>query len=168
MDFTPIYKLFALKGELLEPPRSSHPILTDGYDLFPNLIAMILEQPFYGQVDEDPYTHLREFEQLCSCRSISGMTRETLKCKLFPFSLLGRAKKWNAHSVGGGNGNWDELCLTFFPLFESLFEKMKCIFSIPPVGNLEKSRETLTGRWLLEHRTLSLSVRCRQCLAQLG
>ena len=48
------------------------------------------------------------------------------------------------------------------------FEKMKCIFSIAPVGNLEKSRETLTGRWPLRHRTLCLSVRCKQCLAQLG
>jgi len=30
------------------------------------------------------------------------------------------------------------------------------------------AEKTLTGRWLLEHRTLRLSVRCRQCLAQLG
>jgi len=121
MDFTPIYKFFAPKGELLEPPRSSHPILTDGYGLGPDLIAMIQEQPFSGQVDEDPNTHLREFEQLCSCRSISGMTQKTLKWKLFPFSLFRRAKKWYAHSVGGVNGNWDELrdnfCLAFFPLF---------------------------------------------------
>ena len=58
MDFTPIYKFFAPKGELLEPPPSSHPILTNGYDLGPDLIAMIQEQPFSGQVDEDPYTHL--------------------------------------------------------------------------------------------------------------
>jgi len=93
MDFTPICKFFAPKGELLEPPPSSHPILTDSYDLGPDLIAMIQEQPFFGQVDEDPYTHLREFQQLCSCRSISGMTQETLKWKLFPFSLLGRARK---------------------------------------------------------------------------
>ena len=82
---------------------------------------MIQEQPFSGQVDEDPYTHLTEFEQLCSCRSIFGMTQETLKCKLFPFSLLGRAKKWYAHSIGGVNGSWDKLrdnfCLAFFPLF---------------------------------------------------
>jgi hypothetical protein len=38
---------------------------------------------------------------------------------LFPFSLLGRAKQWYAHSVGV-HGNWDELwdkfCLGFFPL----------------------------------------------------
>ena len=50
----------------------------------------------------------------------------------------------------------------------ALFEKMKCIFSIAPVGKLEKSWECFTERWPLRHRTLSLCVRCSQCLAQLG
>ena len=45
MDFTPIYKFFAPKGELLEPPPSSHPILTDGYDLGHDLIVVLL--PIY-------------------------------------------------------------------------------------------------------------------------
>jgi len=105
MDFTPIYKFFAPKGDLLEPPPSSHPILTNGYELHPALIAMVLEQSFSRLVDEDPYTHLREFEQLCSCWTIAVMTKETIKWKLFPFSLSGRAKQWYAHSVGGVNGN---------------------------------------------------------------
>ena len=35
----------------------------------------------------------------------------------------------------------------------ALFEKMKCIFSIAPVGNLEKSRECFSLR--NTHRTLS-------------
>jgi len=109
MDFTPIYKLFAPKGDLLEPLASSHPILIDGYELRPTLIAMVQEQSFSGLVDEDPYTHLREFKQLCSCRTIAGTTQGTIKWKLFPFSLLGRAKQWYAHSVGGLNGNWEEL-----------------------------------------------------------
>ena len=34
---------------------------------------------------------------------------------------FGKSKKWYAHSIGGVNGNWDELwdnfCLAFFPLF---------------------------------------------------
>jgi hypothetical protein len=121
MDFTPIYKFFAPKGDLLEPPPSSHPILTDGYELCPTFIAMVQEKSFSGLEDEDPYTHLREFELLCSCLTIVGTTQETLKLKLFPFSLLGRANKWYAHSVRDVNGNWDELrdkfCLAFFPLF---------------------------------------------------
>ena len=45
-----------------------------------------------------------------------------------------------------------------------LFEKMKCIFSIAPVGKLEKSRECFslwnTYRTLAQkHRTLCLCVR---------
>ena len=48
------------------------------------------------------------------------MTQENIKWKLFPFSLLGRAKQWYAHTLGCVNENWDELrdkfCLAFFPL----------------------------------------------------
>jgi hypothetical protein len=79
MDSTPIYKYSAPNGDLLEPPPSSHPILTNGYELRPAFIAMVQEQSFSGLEDEDPYTHLREFELLCSCLTIAGMTQETLK-----------------------------------------------------------------------------------------
>jgi hypothetical protein len=48
MDSTPIFKYYAPKGELLEPPPSSHPILTNGYELRPAFIAMVWEQPFSG------------------------------------------------------------------------------------------------------------------------
>jgi hypothetical protein len=41
MDFTPVYKFFTPKGDLLETPPSSHPILTDGYELHPAFIAMV-------------------------------------------------------------------------------------------------------------------------------
>jgi len=42
------------------------------------------------------------------------------------------------------------------------FEKIKCIFSIAPVGNLEKLR-ALIERWCWQHRTLVQSVRCGVC-----
>jgi len=38
----------------------------------------------------------------------------------------------------------------------ALFEKMKCIFSIAPVGNLEKSRECSSQRDT--HRTLTVEA----------
>jgi hypothetical protein len=92
MDSTPIYKFSALKGEFLEPPQSSRPIIASSYELRPSFIAMVQDQSFSGLENEDPYTHLREFELLCSCLTIASMTQETLKWKLFPFFLLGRAK----------------------------------------------------------------------------
>jgi hypothetical protein len=119
MDSTPIFKYSAPKGDSLEPPPSSHPILIDGYELRPAFIAMVREQSSSGIEDENPYTHLREIEQLCSCLTIAGMTQETIKKKLFLFSLLGTGKQWYAHTIGV-NGNWDELrdkvFLSFFPL----------------------------------------------------
>ena len=69
---------------------------------------------------ENPYHHPREFEQLCSCLSIAGMAQETLRWKLFPFSLNERARQWYAHNVGKVNRELEELrdrfCLAFFPI----------------------------------------------------
>jgi hypothetical protein len=49
------------------------------------------------------------------------MNQQTLKWKLFPFSLVGGAKKWYYSLVGSMEGSWDTLrekfCLTFFPMF---------------------------------------------------
>jgi hypothetical protein len=53
---------------------------------------MVWEQTFFGEEDKNPYMHLQEFEQLCSCLNIPGMIHETFKWKLFPFSLSERAK----------------------------------------------------------------------------
>ena len=93
MNSTLTYKFSTQKGEFLEPPQSSKPITASSYELHPGFIAMAQDQSFSGLENEDPHNHLREFEQLCSCLAIDGMTQETLKSKLFQFSLLGRAKQ---------------------------------------------------------------------------
>ena len=66
-----IREFFAPTGEFLEPPFSEHPILSSGYELRPDLIAMVWELFFSGLDNENPYYHLREFEQVCSCCAIA-------------------------------------------------------------------------------------------------
>ena len=48
------------------------------------------------------------------------MTQETLKWKLFPFSLIEKAKQWYTLVIESTNGDWDELkdkfYLAFFPM----------------------------------------------------
>jgi hypothetical protein len=91
-----------------------------GYEISPGFIAMVREKTFSGSIGENPYIHLRDFELVCSCLSIVGMTHETLKWKLFSFSLRDKAKQWYTMSVKKFHGEWEELkcnfCLTFFPL----------------------------------------------------
>ena len=120
MEQPSIQQLSAPKGEFLEPPQSSKPNIASGYELRPGFIAMVQEQTFSGLDCENPYHHLRELKQLWACLTISGMSQEILRCKLFPFSLYERAKQWYAHNVGKVNGDWEELrntfCLAFFPI----------------------------------------------------
>jgi len=92
MEHMSIQNLSAPKGEFVEPPQSSKPITTFSFELYPGFIAMVREQTFSGHDNENPYHHLREFEQLCSCLSIAGMAQETLRWKLFPFSLNERVR----------------------------------------------------------------------------
>jgi len=89
-----LFTLSAPKGEFFEPPQYADPISASGYELHPSFIAMVREQSFSGWISENPYHHLREFEQLCSFILVEGMTQNTLKWKLFPFSLIEGANLW--------------------------------------------------------------------------
>nr|CAE01871.2 OSJNBb0028M18.4 [Oryza sativa Japonica Group] len=105
----PLFELSAPRGKFYEPPPSLVPIYTTGYEIRPELISMVRENPFSGFDLENPYHHLRDFEQVCSCLKIRGMRQETE-----------RAKQWYTSTVGCVNGSWeklrDRLCLAFFPV----------------------------------------------------
>jgi hypothetical protein len=109
MEQPTIQNLFASKGEFVEPLQSSKPIIASTYELCPGFIAMVREQTFLGLDYENPYHHLREFDQLCACLTILGISQETLRWKLFPFSHDERVKQWYTHNVGKVAGDWEEL-----------------------------------------------------------
>jgi hypothetical protein len=146
MDSNPtLFDFSAPKGDHLEPPSSSHPIKTTNYELRHALIAMVQGNLFARTKEEIPYIHLRGFEQICSIIVIDGMTRQTLKWKLFPFSLMGGAKKWYYSLVGRTEGIWEKLrekfCLTFFPMSRVVTLRLE----IPSFKQLDKESLGLLG-----------------------
>ena len=118
MEQPSILSFSAPMGTLIEPPKSEHPILASSYELSLELIAMVQKSSFSGLDSENLYLHLQEFEQVCSCRAIAGMSHNTLKWELFNFSLVEKAKQWYTYTIGSVNGSWDELrdkfSLSFF------------------------------------------------------
>jgi hypothetical protein len=62
-----------------------------------------------GKEDKNPYTHLNEFEQTCACLYIKGMFDETLRWKLFPSSLVGKAKDWYSRTTLSTEGSWEAM-----------------------------------------------------------
>ena len=58
LESTPIHQYTAPTSACLEPPKSSKPILTPGYELHPCLINMVEEQFFSGEDDENTSTYV--------------------------------------------------------------------------------------------------------------
>ena len=88
------------------------------------------------------------------------MTQETLKWKLFPFSLMGKAKQWYTHAMESMNGDWDELK----DKFHLAFFQMSHIDSLPR-GILDfepREKEYIGAAWArfsaIIHAVLDLSL----------
>ena len=62
MEQLSIQKLFGLKGEFYELPKSSKLILSSSYEHHPSFTTMVREQSFSGCDNENPYHLLHEFE----------------------------------------------------------------------------------------------------------
>ena len=60
---------------------------------FRNGMITLLPQ-FHGMDNEKPYTHLKDFEDVCSTFSDQPCSEDVLRLKLFPFSLKDNAKTW--------------------------------------------------------------------------
>jgi hypothetical protein len=120
MVCTPIYSLSAPEGKYLEPAASLHPIEAEGYEIRPDFISLVRELNFTGGLDENPYMHLQDFEEICATLMISGMNHEIFKWKAFSFSLTGWAKQWYKLYVSSCHSSWvilkDQFCFAFFSL----------------------------------------------------
>ena len=62
------------------------------FELKSSLINMVQASPFCGKPNEDANAHLQNFLVLCKTVTIRGVTADAIRLRLFPFSLLGKAK----------------------------------------------------------------------------
>jgi hypothetical protein len=73
------------------------------------------------------------------------MSNETLRWKLFPFSLEGKAKIWYKRTTPSKKGNWEALCssfcLDFFPI-----SKIVCL-RLEILSFTQKEDESLIAAW---------------------
>jgi hypothetical protein len=120
MEKLSIQDLSAPRAKSFEPLPSGHPIHTSSYEFSPSLLDMVQGiLSFSESTSKSPYTHLWDFEHVCACYTIAGMSHETFRWKLFPFSLLGDAKQWYTQNVCSIRGSCNILvgkfCQKYFP-----------------------------------------------------
>ena len=89
------------------------------FELKSSLINMMQACPFCGKPIEDANAHLQNFLELCKTVTIRGDTADAIRLRLFPFSLLGKAKQWfyhNKEAVSTWDKCYTEFLAKFFPL----------------------------------------------------
>jgi hypothetical protein len=115
---------------------------------------LVRELNFAGGLDENPYMHLQDFEEICATLMISGMNHETLKWKAFPFSLTGWANKWYMLHVNSCHGSWVILKDLFY---FTLFLLSKIIDLCNEVLNFAQKEGESLGAGLSRYNQLALS-----------
>ena len=78
----------------IHPPRLSAPScivpLTEEMVVRPYLAPLL--PTFHGMESENPYTHIKEFEEVCNAFKEDTTTMDLMILKLFPFTLKDKAK----------------------------------------------------------------------------
>ncbi|CAM8943835.1 unnamed protein product [Rhodiola kirilowii] len=92
---------------VIAPPGVNAP----QFELNPALINMVSNNAFTGI--GNPNAHLTSFLEHCATFKINIVPKESIYLRLFPFSLMGRAKDWLWSHDASTFTTWDELAQAF-------------------------------------------------------
>ena len=90
---------------------------TEDVAVRPYLVPLI--PTFHGMENENPYTHIRDFEEVCMTFKEGSFDMDLLKLKAFPLTLKDKAKIWLNSLRPRTIRNWAELQAEFLKKFFS-------------------------------------------------
>ena len=95
----------------IHPPRVSAPscIIPPAEDVVVRPYLVPLLPTYHGMENENPYTHIRDFEEVCTTFKEGMMDMDLLKLKAFPLTLKDKAKIWLNSLSPRTIRNWAEL-----------------------------------------------------------
>ena len=75
-----------------QPLCITHPTLEVPFEIKSSLIHLL--PSFRGLAREDPHKYFKEFRVVCSTMKLQGVTKEQIKLRAFPLSLVDKTKDW--------------------------------------------------------------------------
>ena len=122
----------------IHPPRVSAPsfIIPPAKDVAVRPYLVPLLPTYHGMENENPYTHIRDFEEVCTTFKEGMMDMDLPKLKAFPLTLKDKAKIWLNSLRPRTIRNWAELQAEF----------LKKIFSAHKTNNLKRQIYTFAAQ----------------------
>nr|CAN68768.1 hypothetical protein VITISV_024756 [Vitis vinifera] len=103
----------------MHPPRMSAPSCivppTEQLVIRPYLVPLL--PTFHGMESENPYAHIKEFEDVCNTFQEGGASIDLIRLKLFPFTLKDKAKIWLNSLRPRSIRTWTDLQAEFLKKF---------------------------------------------------
>ena len=89
-------KAYRSMRDHVHPPRVSAPsfIVPPSKDIIIKPYIVPLLPTFHGMESENPYSHIREFEEVCSTFKEDISNVDMMRLKFFPLILKDKAKIW--------------------------------------------------------------------------
>ena len=105
----------------ISPPRVSAPsyIIPPAEDVAVKPYLVPLLPTFHGMENENPYTHIRDFKEVCTTFKEGAIDMELLKLKAFPLTLKDKSKIWINSLRPRTIKNWAALQAEFLKKFFS-------------------------------------------------
>ena len=105
----------------IHSPRVSAPscIVLPAEDMVSRPYLVPLLPTFHGMENENPYTHIREFEEVCGTFKEGVTDMDLMRLKGFPLTLKDEAKIWLNSLRPRSIRNWAELQAEFLKKFFS-------------------------------------------------
>ena len=80
----------------MHPSRMSAPLcivpFTEHLVIRPHIVPLL--PTFHGMASENPYSHIKEFEEICNTFQEGGASIDLMRLRLFHFTLKDKAKIW--------------------------------------------------------------------------
>ena len=80
--------------DYLRAPITQPAVVSENYEVKPNLLNLIQQNQFGGSPSEDAGIHLNTFTELCDMMRMKDVNPNAVKLRLFRFSLRGKEKEW--------------------------------------------------------------------------
>nr|GEV14226.1 reverse transcriptase domain-containing protein [Tanacetum cinerariifolium] len=84
-------------------------ILAEQFDLKYSLINMMTTDQFFGLEKDNPHDHIRWFNKITSTIKYKDVPSSAIKLMLFPFSLVGAARRWLEKEPSRSIHTWEDL-----------------------------------------------------------
>ena len=103
----------------MHPPRMSAPscivLPSEQMVIRPYLVPLLPQ--FHGMENENPYTHIKDFEEVCHTSQEGAASIDLMRLKLFPFTLKDKAKVWSNYLRPQNIRSWPKLKAEFLKKF---------------------------------------------------